>query len=104
MDWAVISENNLDIIEKGLTIFKNNSTLWLLKVKESQPSQIISIYKESLSHIKGKESYLIWSSYLDYLIKIKSETVSLEFTVILLIFNFSRHHCHIYTLMEHLMN
>jgi hypothetical protein len=76
-----MSENNLDIIEAGLAHFKNNSKLWLLKIEASNLAQVISIYKESLSCIHGIESYPVWASYLDHLIKIGSESVSAEFMV-----------------------
>ena len=82
VDWASINENNMDIIEKGLQSFKNISTLWLLKIQCSDSSIVNSIYKEALSYIKGQESYPIWCSYLDYLIKINSESISSEFIVI----------------------
>lgn len=101
-DWAVISENNLDIIEKGLDLFRSNSKLWLLKIEASNPAELIPIYKDALSHINGKESYQIWLSFLDHLINIKSEPVSSEFMVCFLIITF-RCHCHLYTSTELLL-
>lgn len=88
IDWARISENNLDIIEKGLSLFKNNSTLWLFKIDASNQAELIPIYKESLLCVNGADSYPIWLSYLDHLIIIGSESLSSEFMVSFLLLKF----------------